>query len=157
MSEETLPSEIPDLFRYGLLQKKLESEGFKIEYCGGFAPTQIGGYMPGGEYFYYRARGEQVSLEVWTENLEPREEHLGWCPASKPAFFALRRPFDWPEAGFLPITKGEKWLRRLFRMFKEWKKNPASLPRIKRSWSMKKHERMMRRLRKKEARTKKHG
>lgn len=158
---ETPLSETPEFRRwvdgYNRLEKKLTSEGFKVDYCGGACPIQVGGWMPTGEYFYFRSRGEQVSLEVWTKNFEPKEEHMGWCPASKEDFFALHRPFTWPDAGWLPAHHLEKWLRRFFRMFRNWKKKPGPLPRIKRGWSLKKHLRMNRRWRKQEARMKRHG
>ena len=113
--------------KYQLLEKRLIQDGFKVEYCGGFCPTQIGGYLPTGEYFHYRSRGTQVSLEVWWENLEPREEHMGWCPASKPGFFMVRHPFRWPEGGWQPAHHTNKHFRRLLRTYYEWKKKPGNI------------------------------
>jgi hypothetical protein len=147
MTEENeIPlSEIHELSR---LSAQLTLEGFKLDYCGGNCPIQIGGWMPTGEYFHFRSRGEHVSIEVWQKDFEPREPHMGWCPDSKPAFEAVKRAGDWPEAGWFECHKANKHLRRLLKAYRAWKEKPVPAAKSFRSFSLKKHNRMMRRSRK---------
>lgn len=135
---------------YCKLLDRLNSEGFRVEYCGGACPVQIGGWLPTGEYFHFRSRGHQVSLEIWWENFEPKEPHMGWCPEAKANFYLIRRPYDWPDGGWASAHVSNKHFRRLLRAYREWKKNPVPLPKPKKQREMRKFYHLMKKMRRKE-------
>lgn len=150
--EKNLSPEDKWVSGYQRLESALTREGFRVEYCGGACPVQIGGWMPEGEYFYFRSRGEHVSLEVWQKDFDPKEPHMGWCPASNPAFYLSKRAYAWPKAGWLMAHEANKHLRRFLRVYRKWKKKPFPIPEPKRRWSLKKHKREMNRYRKNDKR-----
>lgn len=47
---------------------ELEAEGYHILYAEAQCPTELQGFLPGGEVFYFRARGSVAKLEVGFDN-----------------------------------------------------------------------------------------
>jgi hypothetical protein len=62
---------------------------------GGYCPIQAEGFLKTGELYYFRARGSQWSLEIYT-----KEEDF--FKTEKRLFNYVEKKYcEWPEAGFL--------------------------------------------------------
>ena len=99
----------------------LEENGFKIYSSTPYVPTQIEGWLPTGEPFYYRARGTCATLRVWSKEEKPFDNNFPNEKYFNPLFYGIKEEWEWPEAGCLEIEETKNLLIEFIEEFKEKK------------------------------------
>lgn len=115
-AQEVRPEDLRRQEQFDNLKETLGKDGFEVNVLGLAAPVQLSGYLPTGEPFYFRSRGD-VRLEVGKAGDRPFDDR-GWG-------------FDWPvvwakeldvaitdlEGSWLEASEVESYIRELHQQY----------------------------------------
>lgn len=102
---------------------KLEIDGI-----GGLCPVQATGYLGDDKYpFYFRARGDGWSFDVWPAN--PQEWEKSSDLPQAPVIYCEEHPYGvWPEAGYMPTEEAEEFIKEAAERFADFIKKEGKAP-----------------------------
>jgi hypothetical protein len=97
----------------------LENDGIVVNWLSGSCPVQGDGWID-GHAFYFRARGDQWSIEV-TDHIVPETSGIWKFQTPPPATWGYGEDYgDFPDAGYMPFIEALGFIEQSAASFRKY-------------------------------------